>query len=37
LDYRLQDAAQDTHAMGHRESLYRLQDLIEIDDALVGS
>jgi transposase-like protein len=23
-------------AMGHRDSLYRLQDLIEIDDALVG-
>ncbi|MFO7580900.1 MAG: IS1595 family transposase, partial [Nitrosomonas halophila] len=23
-------------AMGHRDSIYRLQDLIEIDDALVG-
>ncbi len=23
-------------AMGHRDSLYRLQDLTEIDDALVG-
>jgi len=23
-------------AMGHRDSLYRLQDLIEIDDALAG-
>lgn len=22
--------------MGHRDSIYRLQDLIEIDDALVG-
>ncbi len=23
-------------AMGHRDSIYRLHDLIEIDDALVG-
>ncbi len=23
-------------AMGHRDSLYRLQDMIEIDDALIG-
>lgn len=36
LDHRQPDAAQDTHCDGTPGSIYRLHDLVEIDDALVG-
>jgi len=36
LDHRQPDAAQDSIAMGHRDRRYRLQDLIEIEDAMAS-